>query len=236
MIPYRRSLMAIVMLLLMAATAGCWQMEKQAGSTGGASQLEKEGEYRLAGEENFYSGYRALNENGDVRVVVEIPAGTNEKWEVNRENGKLERDFKNGKPRVVQYLPYPGNYGMIPQTLLPEESGGDGDPLDIIVLGPSVPRGTVLDVRIIGMIRMLDGGEQDDKLIGVMRDSHFGDIRTILELEERYTGAAGILEDWFSHYKGPGVMQAGGLVEADAAGRVLRAAVEAYKKSVSGSE
>ena len=46
------------------------------------------------------------------------------------------------KPREVKYLGYPGNYGMIPRTLLPKELGGDGDPLDVIVLGPAVERGS----------------------------------------------------------------------------------------------
>ena len=46
------------------------------------------------------------------------------------------------------YLSYPGNYGMILRTLLPEESGGDGEPLDVVVLSPAVPKGTVLQARL----------------------------------------------------------------------------------------
>lgn len=41
----------------------------------------------------------------------------------------MKWEFKKGKPRVVSYLGYPGNYGMIPKTLLSKESAGDGDPL-----------------------------------------------------------------------------------------------------------
>ena len=117
---------------------------------------------------------------------------------------------------------------MIPRTLLPEENGGDGDPLDVIVLGPAVPRGTVLKARLIGMIRMLDGGEQDDKLIAVMLDSHFGGIRSLEELESRYKGVTRILDLWFSNYKGPEVMQSGGAAGAGEAETVLQAAIDAY--------
>lgn len=50
------------------------------------------------------------------------------------------------------YLSYLGNYGMILRTLLPEESGGDVDPLDFIVLSPAVPKGTVLKALLAGVI------------------------------------------------------------------------------------
>jgi len=55
---------------------------------------------------------------------------------VKKPDGIMKWAFEDGKPRVIKYLAYPGNYGMIPRTLLPKELGGDGDPLDIIMLGP----------------------------------------------------------------------------------------------------
>ncbi|MCA9215002.1 MAG: ADP-ribosylglycohydrolase family protein, partial [Planctomycetales bacterium] len=54
--------------------------------------------------------YPARPEPGLVNIVVEIPAGTNAKWEVDKQTGRLEWDIRDGKPRVVKYLPYPGNY------------------------------------------------------------------------------------------------------------------------------
>ena len=51
-----------------------------------------------------------------VTVVIEIPAGLNEKWEVNKKTGQLMRDTENGKPRTIHYLGYPANYGFIPQN------------------------------------------------------------------------------------------------------------------------
>lgn len=211
-------------------TLSCRDVEPPGNAAGHSSGLILRGRYTLAGEKSLYSDYRPVDKQGRVQVVVEIPVGTNAKWEVSKSSGNLEWEFKNNKPRVVKYLGYPGNYGMIPRTLLPEKSGGDGDPLDVIVLGPAVPRGTVLKTRLVGMIRMLDGGEQDDKLIAVMLDSHFGDIKSLEDLKRRYNGVTRILDLWFSNYKGSGIMQSGGMAGVDEARAVLQAAIDAYAK------
>jgi len=226
-VPCCRSVRVGLVLLFVFLT-GCGNVKQTSGLPVHASGMTQKGQYTLIGEKNFYSGYEPLNEKGDVRVVVEIPAGSSAKWEVNKESGNLEWEFRQGKPRVVKYLSYPGNYGMIPRTLLPEEKGGDGDPLDVIVLGPAVPRGTIHSAKIIGMIRMLDRGEQDDKLIAVMLNSHFGDINSLVEMENRYNGTTTILDLWFSNYKGSGIMQSGGIVDAEEAKKVLKTAIDAY--------
>jgi inorganic pyrophosphatase len=179
---------------------------------------------------DLYRGVQPLDAQGYVRVVVEIPTGTNAKWEVDKETGRLAWEVKDGRPRVVQYLGYPGNYGMIPRTLLSEEHGGDGDPLDVIVLAPAVPRGSVLKARLVGVLKLLDDGEQDDKLIAVVSGSPLGDVRSITELDRLYPGITGILETWFANYKGPGRIQPKGFADADEAGAVLRRAIAAYAR------
>jgi inorganic pyrophosphatase len=63
-------------------------------------------------------------------------------------------NLKKGVSRVVQSLPYPANYGMIPQTLSPEEIGGDGDPLDVLLLGEAVPRGAYVKGKLIRVMYM----------------------------------------------------------------------------------
>jgi inorganic pyrophosphatase len=122
----------------------------------------------LAEDRHLVRDFPPRTDAGLVNVVVEIPAGTNAKWEVVKESGRLEWEQRGGRPRVFDYLAYPGNYGMVPRTLLPKELGGDGDPLDVIVLGPALERGSVVAVRLIGILELLDGGEQDDKLIAVL--------------------------------------------------------------------
>ncbi len=106
----------------------------------------------------------------DAKAIIEIPAGTLDKFELNKKSHEIEHEHKDGTPRVVQYLAYPANYGYIPNTLLAKEDGGDGDPLDVLVLGAAVEREAKLDIKIIGALRLLDRGEQDDKLIAVTRE------------------------------------------------------------------
>ena len=62
---------------------------------------------------------------------------------------------------------------MIPGTLLPKDRGGVGNPLDVIVLGPAISRGTIVAVKPIGILKLLDDGEQDDKIIATTMDSPF---------------------------------------------------------------
>jgi inorganic pyrophosphatase len=185
--------------------------------------------YTLVGEKSFLNGYESLNGDSTINVVVEIPTGSNAKWEVDKTDGSMKWEFKNGKPRVVKYLGYPGNYGMIPQTILPKELGGDGDPLDVIVLGPAFPRGSVVKARIIGVLRLLDGGDQDDKLIAVMKDAPLENVRNLGELNETFQGVSTILETWFSNYKGPGEMEANGFGDVKEAWEILNAAIESYQ-------
>ena len=79
---------------------------------GGAqvSTAEKPNPYVLATPANLLTGYPAVNPDGTINAVVEIPAGTTAKWQVSKRDGTLEWEFLNGKPRIVEYLPYPGNY------------------------------------------------------------------------------------------------------------------------------
>ncbi len=184
------------------------------------------------GDVNLLTGFMPLHEDGDVNVVVEIPTGTLEKWEVDKSNGQLQLEFIDNKPRIVNYLGYPGNYGMIPRTLLSKESGGDGDPLDVIVLGPPVQRGSTIKCKIIGVLFLLDRGEQDDKLVAVLADTPLYGINSISELNQNYVGISEILQLWFTNYKGPGKMESKGFGEKDIAMDILGAAIQEYQAVV----
>lgn len=163
-----------------------------------------------------------------VHAVIEIPAGTLAKWEV-KPSGRLEWDTKDGRPRVVQYLGYPVNYGMIPRTVLPEALGGDGDPVDVLVLGDALPRGSIVPVRPIGVLLFFDAGERDDKILAVRSAGPFSEIRDLAELEARYPGVLHILETWFESYKGPGVLRTEGRAGAEEARRRVHEAAEAFE-------
>ncbi|WP_411361030.1 ParB-like protein [Pseudidiomarina sp. YC-516-91] len=138
-----------------------------------------------------------------VRAVVEIPAGTTQKWQLTKDGKQLEWELEEGQPRVVQYLPYPVNYGALPDTLSDRATGGDGDPYDVLILGDALPRGSQLDVRVIARMKMRDNGEIDDKLIAVVpEDPIFGKLQSLADLEQQFPGTKSILRNWFSNYKG----------------------------------
>ena len=190
----------------------------------GARRLDAE---TIQGERSFLAGWEPRSADGSVRAVVEIPAGRLDKWEV-REDGLMHWDVEDGKPRVVRYLGYPVNYGMVPRTVLPEARGGDGDPLDILVLGAASPRGSVVDTKVIGMILLVDRGEKDDKLLAVAKGSPFEDVEDLAELKSRFPGVTEILETWFLHYKGPGKLVAHGYADREAALATLEQAIADY--------
>lgn len=97
-------------------------------------------------------------EGGEFFTVIEIPAGSFTKYEIDADTGVVVVDRYQSMPVV-----YPANYGSIPSSM-----AGDGDPLDALVYTrePIVP-GAAIKVRAIGVLNMTDGGEEDDKIVAV---------------------------------------------------------------------
>ena len=110
----------------------------------------------------------------EVIGIIEIPKGTRAKYELDKESGLLKLD------RVLySSVYYPANYGFIPQTYC-----DDKDPLDILILSQIdiVPM-CIVPAKIIGVMRMLDNGEADDKIIAVaVGDPSVSHINDISEL------------------------------------------------------
>ncbi len=93
-----------------------------------------------------------------VTAVIEIPQGSRAKYEIDKESGLLKLD------RVIySSFYYPCNYGFIPRTY-----GDDKDPLDILVItSMPVQAMCLMDAKVIGVMRMIDSGDADDKIIAV---------------------------------------------------------------------
>lgn len=178
----------------------------------------------------FISLFACHAQTYTIEVLVEIPAGTSEKWELNKDSGQLEWEEVDGEPRIVQYLPYPANYGLIPNTLLPREDGGDGDPLDVILLGPAQKRGSRINARLIGVMHLKDDGEKDDKLLAVADNSPFTEVESLAQLRKEFPQITEILSLWFSNYTRGTAMQVTGFSEADLAVEILKEAQSAYQK------
>jgi inorganic pyrophosphatase len=107
-------------------------------------------------------------------AFIEIPAGSKVKYELDKATGLLRVD------RVLySSVHYPANYGFIPRTYCP-----DHDPLDVLVLmqEPVSPQ-VLLRARAIGVVRMLDNGAEDDKIIAVhVDDPDYADFKSITQL------------------------------------------------------
>lgn len=144
----------------------------------------------------------AITPDSNINVLIEIPAGTTSKWEYDKEKEAMQMDSIDGLPRKINYLGYPANYGMIPNTLSDKGKGGDGDALDAIVLGDAITSATIEECRILGVLLLRDRGETDDKLIAAQVDSPFAEMKDLDELDERYPGMLDIIETWFLNYKG----------------------------------
>ena len=109
-----------------------------------------------------------------VNGIIEIPKNTRAKYELDKESGLLKMD------RVIySSMYYPANYGFIPQTYC-----DDHDPLDILILSQiAVVPLCIVSAKVIGVMRMLDGGELDDKIIAVAQNDmsvkHYDDIAVL---------------------------------------------------------
>jgi inorganic pyrophosphatase len=117
-----------------------------------------------------------------VTAIIEIPKGSKAKYELDKDSGMLKLD------RVLfSSVNYPANYGFIPKTYC-----DDKDPLDILVIcSLDVQPMCLIDAKVIGVMRMIDNNEEDDKIIAVANNDmsvrHINDIselppHTLLEM------------------------------------------------------
>ena len=125
-----------------------------------------------------------------VNAIIEIPKNTRAKYELDKETGLLKLD------RVLYAsMYYPANYGFIPRTYCDDE-----DPLDILVLSQiTIQPLCLVEAKVIGAMRMVDGDEKDDKIIAVAsHDMSVNHIDDVAELPEHFFRE---LRNFFEDYK-----------------------------------
>ena len=127
---------------------------------------------------------------GVVKGIIEIPKNVRAKYELDKESGMLILD------RVLfASINYPANYGFIPRTYC-----DDDDPLDILVISQIdiVPM-CLVEANVIGVMRMIDGDEMDDKIIAVAtNDMSFNHVKDISDLPAHWLIE---LRSFFQDYK-----------------------------------
>lgn len=158
------------------------------------------------------------------QVVIEIPAGTNKKLEFQKDSKEFRAELIDGQERMVHFLPYPGNYGFIPSTLMEESRGGDGDPLDVLLIAESLPTGSVVEAIPIGTLQLKDRGELNTKIIAVPLDSSLRvfPAANFQDFLLDYDPARRIIEEWFLYYKGYGQTELLGWEDENYAWREIR--------------
>ena len=165
----------------------------------------------------------ADEEKGTLNVIVEVSAGSINKYEIITESGQLKLD------RVgYSSLSYPFTYGAIPQTW-----DIDNDPLDVEIVNvtePLVP-GSVVEARIIGAMKFVDGGEVDDKIIAVLADDKRVDhIKTVEDLGEYFKKETKYYWENYKALKKPGTGAVGEFLSAADGVEIVKESIERYEK------
>lgn len=155
-------------------------------------------------------------------AIIEVPQGAKVKYELDKETGLIKVD------RILfSSVHYPANYGFIPRTYCE-----DNDPLDVLVLGqvPVVPL-SIMMARPIGVMKMKDQGEADDKIIAVhAHDQEFNHYHSIKELPPHRLAE---LRRFFEDYKKleNKVVIVEEFFDQSVAKKILIDSIDYYKKS-----
>ena len=159
-------------------------------------------------------------------AVIEVPMGSNVKYELDKKSGMIKVDRT-----LFSAVYYPANYGFFPRTYC-----DDKDPLDVLVLGKEtlVPL-CLVRVKPIGMMKMIDQGQLDDKVIAVQfDDQEFCHYDSIDELPPHILLQ---VQRFFEDYKilEKKAVKVEGFLSKEDALRVIKESIEAYEAKCGGS-
>ena len=161
-----------------------------------------------------------VSTKGDMtyNMIVEVPRWSNAKMEIctKEKMNPIKQDVNNGELRfVANCFPFKGylwNYGALPQTWENPDhvdpltgTKGDSDPIDICEIGTKVHEtGTVVQVKVLGILALIDEGETDWKIIGIdVTDPLAPDLRDIEDVEKVMPGLLQSTVHWYKMYKTP---------------------------------
>lgn len=162
-----------------------------------------------------------ITKDGNINVVVEIQKGSKNKYELDKETGmlKLDRVMYTGQD-------YPFDYGFIPNTLCE-----DNDPLDVVLYTtyPLMP-GILLVARPVGVIKMIDGGEGDDKILAVPADDPR--LKDVVDLKTFPAHFVKEVIHFFETYKliQNKVVKINGTEDVTSAKNIINESIELFKK------
>lgn len=157
-----------------------------------------------------------------INVVVEIPKGSRNKYELDKDTGLYHLSRVLYSPMI-----YPGDYGFIPQSYYE-----DGDPLDAIVLiNEPTFVGCVIEARPVGIFKMLDKGEPDDKILCVPSHSpFFGNITDLSDVPPHFLREVAHFFAVYKDLEGSRTLSLG-WDKAEVAQRQVRHSLELYRQT-----
>ncbi|TSC69250.1 MAG: inorganic pyrophosphatase [Parcubacteria group bacterium Gr01-1014_56] len=160
----------------------------------------------------------SLGENvpEEINVIIEIPKGSSNKYEIDKETGLIKLDRAN-----YSAAPYPFDYGFAPQTLWE-----DGDALDVVVLStfPLMP-GILVNARPVAVMEMIDTTESDYKVIAVpVDDKRWSDVQDLADINKHNLKEYQHFFETYKELKGDKVTVSGF--------KGKKEAIEAVKKSI----
>lgn len=165
----------------------------------------------------------ASEEDAVINTIVEINAGSINKYEIITETGTLKLD------RVgFSSLSYPFAYGAIPCTW-----DLDNDPLDVEIVNvtePLIP-GTLVEVRVIGIMKFIDWWEVDDKVIAVINDDkRTNHIKSVEDLGEQFIKETTYYWEHYKDLKKPGTGKVEWFFGVEEAVRIIKECEQRYKE------
>lgn len=158
----------------------------------------------------------------EINVIIEIPNGSHNKYEIDKETGMIKLDRANYNSAA-----YPFDYGFAPQTLW-----DDGDALDVIVFAtyPIAP-GILVSVRPVALMEMTDSGESDHKILAVpVEDRRWEDVQDLKDLNKHTLQEIKLFFETIKQLKSkPAVVTVHGFKDKDAAREAVLKSVDIYK-------
>lgn len=157
-----------------------------------------------------------------VQSIIEIQQGSKTKYELDKPTGFLRLD------RILgSHLHYPFHYGYIPQTYCP-----DDDPLDILIICTEklLPL-SIVEATVLGAVKMIDGGQQDDKIIAVV--THDPAMKNKKELNDLNSQTLETIRHFFENYKKPEKKEViiEKFLEKDEAQEIVEKSIELYNET-----
>jgi inorganic pyrophosphatase len=161
-----------------------------------------------------------------INVIVEIPKGSSNKYEIDKETGLIKLDRANYGP-----TPYPVDYGFIPQTL-----AEDGDAMDILLFSTfPISSGILVPARPVALMEMTDDGETDNKIIAVPVDDYrWDDVQDLADLNQHVLKEIKIFFETIKQLKNkPVVVTVHGFKGKAEAEKAFDQSIELYKTKFS---